>query len=98
MRFVTSPNRPRKRSLSAGQTIGGILAGFDAQVFRAGKPPAELVREAEPVRGLTGQDGSLLSIEFPDAAPPGGADRDATADAGAGPVRPRGGRHGPIDV
>jgi hypothetical protein len=79
--------RKPKRHRSGVQAIGGVLAGFDAQVLRAGKPPAELVREAEPVRGLTGQDGSLLSIAFPDAAPSSAADpvgREAPGDAGAG--------------
>jgi len=54
----------------AGQTIGGILAGFDYQVFRASKPTAELVQAAKPVRGLTGEAGELVDIDFPVEPPP----------------------------
>ena len=58
--------RPRRRRRSAGAAIGGFIAGVDAQVFRATRPPAELVEAAKPVRGLSGPDGSLLSIELPE--------------------------------
>jgi hypothetical protein len=65
--------RPLRSSGGAGQTIGGILAGFDYQVFRASKPTAELVQAAEPVRGLTGQGGDLVSVQYPlDGPPPEG--------------------------
>ena len=58
---------PRRRPLQGGlgDTIGGALVGFDCQVFRATKPPAILVESAKQVRGLSGQDGSMLSIDFP---------------------------------
>ncbi len=48
-----------------GDMIGNAIVGFDYQVFRATKPPAILVESAKPVRGLSGQDGSTLSIEYP---------------------------------
>jgi hypothetical protein len=57
--------RKRRRGSGTVQAIGGVLAGFEAQVFRASKPPAELVEHAQPVRGVIGADGSLLSIELP---------------------------------
>jgi hypothetical protein len=60
---MTKPKPKRRRS--AAQAIGGVLAGIDAQVFRASKPPAELVEQAQPVRGIAGRDGSFLSIEIP---------------------------------
>lgn len=60
---------PRKRRRSTGQAIGGALVGFDYQVFRASKPPAELVEHAQPVRGVNGEDGSLLTLGFPDDDP-----------------------------
>ena len=60
---------PRRRRRSVGTAIGGVIAGVDAQVFRATRPPAELVEAAKPVRGLSGPDGSLLSIELPEDVP-----------------------------
>jgi hypothetical protein len=57
--------RPLRSTGGAGQAIGGILAGFDYQVFRASKPTAELVQAAKPVRGLTGEAGDLVDIDFP---------------------------------
>ena len=63
-RVPAHPPRPRRPSV--GTTIGGILAGVDGQIFRSTPPPAELVQRARPVRGLSGQDGTLLSIELPD--------------------------------
>jgi hypothetical protein len=62
--------RPLRSSGGAGQAIGGILAGFDYQVFRASKPPAELVQAAKPVRGLTGEAGDLVDVDFPLEPPP----------------------------
>jgi hypothetical protein len=65
--------RPLRSSRGVGQAIGGILVGFDYQVFRASKPPAEMVEAAKPVRGLTGEGGDLVSVEYPlDAPPPEG--------------------------
>jgi hypothetical protein len=63
--------KPSRRRRSTGaEAIGGVIAGFDYQVFRATKPPAEMVEAARPVRGLTGEDGPRLTIDFPDDAPP----------------------------
>ena len=60
-----APKKPRRHDLP-GSTLGGVLVGFDYQVFRASKPPAELVEKAKPVRGISGEGGSMLSIAFPD--------------------------------
>jgi len=62
--------KKQTRSRAGVQAIGGVIAGFDYQVFRATKPPAELVERAKPIRGVTGEDGSRLTIDFPDDAPP----------------------------
>jgi hypothetical protein len=62
--------RPLRSTGGAGQAIGGILAGFDYQVFRASKPTAELVQAAKPVRGLSGEAGDLVDIDFPIEPPP----------------------------
>jgi hypothetical protein len=48
--------------------IGGILAGIDGQIFRSTPPAHELVRKSQAVRGLTGEDGSSLTIALPDDA------------------------------
>ena len=76
-----------KRRRSTGQAIGSILAGFDHQVFRATKPPAELVESARPLPAIPGRDGSLLSIALPvdveDAADDSGAPRGTAASATA---------------
>ena len=72
-------SRRRKAQGALGDTIGGALVGFDYQVFRATKPPAILVESAKPVRGLSGEGGTMLSIDFPEDAT--GADEDpATRD------------------
>jgi hypothetical protein len=57
----------RKKAGSGGPTaaIGGMLAGFDHQIFRTTPPPHELVLKARPVRGLSGEGGDL-EITFPD--------------------------------
>jgi len=57
-----------KRKQSGGgptAAIGGMLAGFDHQIFRTTPPPHELVLKARPVRGLSGEGGDL-EITFPD--------------------------------
>ena len=65
----TAPPRPRKRKAGRplGDTIGGILVGFDQQIMRTLPPPHELVVKASPVRGLSGEgDGDDdLVIELP---------------------------------
>ena len=66
-----APARPLgPRRPSVGMTIGGVLAGVDGQIFRSTPPAAELVQRARPVRGLSGEDGTLLSIELPDEVDP----------------------------
>lgn len=50
--------KKRKKSGGlSGETLGGMLAGFDQAVFRTTPPPHELVLKGSPVRGLSGQDG-----------------------------------------
>jgi hypothetical protein len=60
-----SRNSKRKRQ-SIGQTMGGVIVGFDQLAFRTTPPPHELVEKGAPIRGLTGQDGSDLTIVLPD--------------------------------
>ena len=64
--------RSRRRKAKGGldDMIGNAIVGFDYQVFRATKPPAILVESAKPVRGLSGEGGAMLSIDFPDEVRP----------------------------
>ena len=57
---MTKPKRP------IGETLGGIIVGFDYQVMRTTPPPWELVNKGQAVRGVTGEDGSMLSVALPD--------------------------------
>ena len=56
----------KKRAQSVSQSIGGIIVGFDQQIFRTTPPVQELIVKAKPVRGLSGQDGADLQVVFPD--------------------------------
>ena len=60
--------RKKKPGRPVGETIGGILVGFDQQVLRNLPPAQELVEKSKPVRGLSGQDGGL-EVVFPDEEP-----------------------------
>jgi hypothetical protein len=72
--MTKKPRRP------VGETIGGIIVGFDQQIFRNAPPAHELVQKAKPVRGLSGQDAGLVVV-FPDDEP---ADEPASSDSPRG--------------
>lgn len=82
----------RKRRRPTGETLGGIIVGFDQQILRTLPPPHELVQKGAPVRGLTGQDGGALDISFPDDRAERSAGRDPEDDHEASgrprPIRP----------
>lgn len=59
---MTGPRKPRR---PVGETIGGILVGFDQQIFRDLPPAQELVQQSRPLRGLVGL-GDGREIVFPD--------------------------------
>jgi hypothetical protein len=59
----------RKNGPSGAQTIGGILAGFDGQVFRTTPPPHELVRKGDRLPAVPADDGGTLTIELPEDRP-----------------------------
>ena len=65
----------KKKGRPIGETLGGMIVGFDQQIFRTLPPPHELVLKAAPVRGLTGQDDSALEVVFPDDEAPVEAER-----------------------
>ena len=65
----------RKNALSGAQTIGGILAGVDGQVFRTTPPAHELVQKGDRLPAMPTRDGGMLIIELPeDRADPARSD------------------------
>jgi hypothetical protein len=58
----------KKKPGSIGVTIGGILVGFDQQIFRTTPPVNELVAKGTPLRAVAADDGGTLSVEMPDDA------------------------------
>ena len=59
----------KRKRRSIGDTMGGMIVGFDYQVFRATKPPSELVESAKPIAPVPASGGGKLSIELPDDRP-----------------------------
>jgi hypothetical protein len=56
--------KPRKKQ-PLGQTIGGVLFGFEQQVLRTTPPPQELVHHARPDDPVPAGDGGLVFIAMP---------------------------------
>jgi hypothetical protein len=56
--------KPKKKQ-PLGQTVGGVLFGFEQQVLRTMPPPQELVHHARPDDPLPAGDGGFLTIEMP---------------------------------
>ncbi|MHB8893398.1 MAG: hypothetical protein ACYC65_15295 [Candidatus Limnocylindrales bacterium] len=59
----------KRRKQPLGQTIGGILFGFEQQVLRTMPPAQELVHHARPDDPLPAGDGGFVTIEMPDETP-----------------------------
>jgi hypothetical protein len=74
-----SAGAKRKRQ-SMGQSTGGVLFGFEQQVWRNVPPPEELVHDARPDGPVAAADGSTLEIRMPDEAVSGAQDAPAAAD------------------
>ena len=55
-----------KKRHSVGTTIGGILVGFEQQVFRTLPPAQEVVHRARPDAPIPTKDGGLLVMLPPD--------------------------------
>lgn len=70
--------RPKK-GRGAGQTIGGILVGFDEQVWRQRPPARELVVTVDRLGTVTTPSGLMIDLPDEDVVddPPGAADRRA---------------------
>lgn len=65
----------KRRKQPLGQSIGGVLFGFEQQIFRNQPPPHELVHQARPDAAVPAGDGSMVTIELPDD------ESDATGEA-----------------
>lgn len=64
-----------KKRPSVGQTIGGIVAGIDQQIFRTNPPANELVAKGAPIRPVAAAGGGTITIGMP-------GDRDGTSQDG----------------
>jgi hypothetical protein len=62
--------RRKAPKASLGQTIGGVLFGFEQAVLRTTPPPQELVHHARPDDPVPAADGSLIHVGLPDDAVP----------------------------
>ena len=60
----------RKKRQSVAQTAGGIMFGFEQQIFRNAPPPEEVVHQARPDAPVPAGDGSFVTLEMPDDAVP----------------------------
>ena len=69
-----------KKGRPIGETIGGIIVGFDQQIFRTTPPVQELIAKGRPIRGVSGEDGSEFEVVFPEG--------DGPPDQPLRPVRP----------
>jgi hypothetical protein len=83
----------RKRKQPLGQTIGGVLFGFEQQVLRTMPPAQELVHHARPDDPVPAGDGSFVTIELP--ADGGPAPSDAAASTDPAPTHSPAGRREP---
>lgn len=72
--------KPKRRPV--GQTLGGIIVGVDYQIFRAGKPPAEMVESAKPIRPVAAEGGGTIEIDLP-AAPESSSGVDESGSPGS---------------
>jgi hypothetical protein len=88
-----NPPRPPKRKQPLGQSIGGVLFGFEQQVWRNQPPPHELVHHARPDDPVPAGDGGFMTLELPEpvvraGAPDGGPTTVPDLDPGAVGRRP----------
>jgi hypothetical protein len=57
------------RGESVAAAVGSFMAGIEQQVFQRRPPAIELIQEAQPVRGVSG-DGLEITISLPDPGAP----------------------------
>ena len=66
----------KRKKAPLGQSIGGVLFGFEQQVLRNQPPPHELVHHARPDDPVPAGDGDMVIISIPD--PAGAREADPT--------------------
>ncbi len=64
---MSDPSRKPAKRRPIGQSIGGVLFGFEQQVWRTAPPPQELVHHARPDLPIPASDGAMVTIELPAA-------------------------------
>ncbi len=63
----------KKKGQPIGQTIGGIIVGFDQQIFRTTPPVNELVAKGSPLKPVAAAGGGTMTVGLPgDAIAPDG--------------------------
>jgi hypothetical protein len=77
-------HRKKTKAASVGQTIGGILVGFDQQIFRTTPPVNELVAKGDRLAPVAASDGGTMRVRMPEDPPP---DAPEPADAPEPPAR-----------
>jgi len=55
----------KKKGPSVGQTIGGILVGFDQQIFRTTPPSNELVAKGTPLEAVAASGAGTVTVALP---------------------------------
>jgi hypothetical protein len=55
----------KKNGQPIGQTIGGIIVGFDQQIFRTTPPVNELVAKGTPLRAVAASGGGMVTVGMP---------------------------------
>jgi hypothetical protein len=53
----------KKKGSGLGPSIGGMLVGFDQQIFRTTPPVNELVAKAKPLAAVAAAGGGRLTID-----------------------------------
>ena len=56
----------KKKQSGLGPSIGGILVGFDQQIFRTTPPVNELVAKGTPLRAVAASGGGTVTVGMPD--------------------------------
>ncbi len=70
----------KKKAASVGQTIGGILVGFDQQIFRTTPPTNELVAKGDRLAPVAASGGGTMRVAMPGDADGTNASPATTAD------------------
>jgi hypothetical protein len=71
----------KRKGRPIGQTIGGIVVGFDQQVFKTTRPIPELIESAKPIPPVASSDGGTLDIDVPVPTSEETSEREADGSA-----------------